>query len=172
MKPFTSSVSYSADAAAVRAALIDPAFIDEMAEKLSQQFRGEVRSREVTADGDCTVSRVVVHLPADQLGPANSFLRDGVEATVVQRWEPESGGTHTGSYELTTQPDKAAVSAEFVLTETATGSERRYDGQVNVKVPLIGGTIESKVVERIGGLMGLERRAVEEFLAAKAGKEG
>lgn len=167
MKPFTSSVTYSADAATVREALTSPAFVDAMAEKVSVQFSGEVARHEVSYDGGAVVSRVTVWVPAEQLGPARSFLKNGVEATVLQRWEPAADGVHAGSYEIQTSPDKASVRADFVLADTATGSERRYDGQVHVKVPLVGGAIESKVVDRIDSLMALERRAVEEYLASR-----
>lgn len=167
MKPFRSSVSYSADAATVRAALTDSAFVDAMAAKVSVQFSGEVTRHEVSDDGGAVVSRVTVRVPADQLGPARSFLKNGVEATITQRWAPADGTNHTGSYELATNPDKAAVRADFVLRDTASGSERVYDGQVHVKVPLVGGAIESKVVDRIDGLMAIERRAVEEYLASR-----
>lgn len=167
MKPFTSSVTYSASAAEVRAALIDPAFLDVLAETVSRRFNGEVRSREVTNDGEAVLARMTVFLPADQLGPARTFLKNGVEATIVQRWEPEAAGVHEGSYELTTNPDKATVRADFTLTDADGGSQRTYDGQVTVKVPLVGGMVEGQAVDRIDSLMGLERRAVEEYLASR-----
>ena len=169
MKTFAAETTYSHTAAEVRAAESEEGFVDFLAERLSGELGGEIRSKSVVNDGGRTTVTVVFYVPSSTLpAPAKMVIGDGVEATLVLRWlEQKADGSLPGELEVTSRPSKATIRSSFVQSDTETGSTRAYTGELTVHVPLVGGRVEGEAVKRMDRIVGFERRFVEEYIASK-----
>jgi hypothetical protein len=100
-----------------------------------------VLRREETAGGGVTlvVSR---ELPAGVPGFLERFLPQDGRVTQTDTWGPAEGGTRSGTWRVEIPGAPAKLGGTMRLEPTPSGSRYVIDGDVTVKVPLVGGKAE------------------------------
>lgn len=145
-------ITYAASSAEVFAMLSDPEF-----RKASADAMGVISadvSIERHGDG--------MHVRIDQVQPtegvpgfAKKFAGETTRAIQVEEWESPSRGSIT----IETPGKPATVTGTLTLTEVDGGTVETMEAEVKVKVPLIGGKLESLMADLIAKGMDKEHRA-------------
>lgn len=99
-------------------------------------------AREHTAgrDGDVTTLSLTLDAPSAISGLVGESLRL-VQSTT---WLPASGEERRNRVEVTVAGLPVTMTADGVLTASGTGTVLTYDGDLNVRIPLIGRKIEQE----------------------------
>ena len=123
----------------------------------AQRFGDDSRlvSRDETPDGGVTVV-VSRELPAGVPGFLQKFLPKDGRVVETHAWGPDEGGTRSGTWKADIAGAPARLGGTMRLDPTATGSQYVIEGQVDVKVPLVGGKAESFIAEMTEKLAGKE----------------
>ncbi len=119
--------------------------------------------REVAADGSVqlVVSR---RLPDGVPGFLQAFLpRDG-RVVQTDTWGAEQVGTRRGTWQADLPGAPARIGGTMRLEPTAAGTRYTIEGEVTVKVPLIGGKAEAFVADMIVQLTARENDVLQEML--------
>lgn len=137
------------DVETVFAILSSELWAERRAEALHDGSR--VVRREQGKDGGVTlvVSR---ELPSGVPGFLERFLPADGRAVQTDVWEPAAGGVRRGSWVAEIPGAPATLGGTMRLEPTSTGSRHVIEGEVTVRVPLIGGRAESFIagmVERL-----------------------
>lgn len=159
MKHVRSEAQSGADVQTVFRTLTDAGWAATKAARFNDGSR--TVSREETPGGGVTlvVSRT---LPEGVPGFLQRFLpRDG-RITEHFTWGPEEGGTRRGTWYADIAGAPARLGGTMLLEPTASGSRHVIEGDVEVKVPLVGGKAESFIAEMVVKLAAAEA----ELLAA------
>ena len=122
-------------------------------------------SREETPDGAVTlvVSR---ELPAGVPGFLERFLPKDGRVTQTDEWGPDVDGTRSGRWKVEIPGAPAQLGGTMALTPTPTGSRYVIDGEVSVKVPLIGGKAEGFIAGMVEKLAAKEADVLRSALPA------
>ncbi len=122
--------------------------------------------REVGPDGGVTlvVSR---ELPAGVPGFLERFLPKDGRVTQTDRWGPPTGDTRAGTWSVELPGAPARLGGTMRLEPSATGSRFVLDGEVSVKVPLVGGKAESYVAGMVEKLAAKEGQVLRAALATR-----
>lgn len=153
MKKLTKTLTYDASTDAVGAMLDDPAFREEV---LRQQrvVRG-------SADVDGDVVRIEqVRSAGDIPSFARSFV--GEEIVIVQTETWTSATTADVAIAIPGKPGEA--SGTIRLAGSGGRTTQTVDLAVGVRVPLVGGKIETMIVELLGHALDVEHRVGQEWL--------
>lgn len=119
------------------------------------------RAHKVRIDGD------VANLEMELLAPESmsKFLGRGVKLSQRISWgEPDAQGVRTGTMEIDVKGAPVKVDATGVLSPTGEQSSRaEFEGDLNVKIPLVGKKLESQVLEPMirDAFAAIERRTNE-----------
>jgi hypothetical protein len=154
MKKLMKTLTYDASTDAVGAMLDDPAFREEV---LRQQrvVRG-------SADVDGDVVRIEqVRSAGDVPSFARSFV--GEEIVIVQTETWTSATTADVAIAIPGKPGEA--SGTIGLTEAGGRTTQTVHLDVSVRVPLVGGKVESMIVELLGHALDVEHRVGVDWLA-------
>jgi hypothetical protein len=147
---------------AVADILCDPAF--HTALDLPDLSRPEVV--ESTTTGDARVLRLRYEF-VGHLDPIARRLLAGRRLTWIQELRLDAAsGIGRLTFEAESEPERLHGAADVVLEATATGTRRRIDGEFFVKVPLVGGTAERRIVPGIVTRMDVEAAALTAALNA------
>ena len=122
--------------------------------------------REEKADGGLTlvVSR---ELPAGVPGFLERFLPQDGRVVQTDDWGPDEGdGTRSGRWHVEIPGAPAKLGGTMRLEPTPTGSRYVIDGEVQVKVPLIGGKAEKFIAGMVEKLAGKEGDLLRSSLPA------
>ena len=131
--------TYNAHAAAVRAMLEDPAYIQFRAEQTGASSVSFQVIAEATGGTTIIVDRV---LPADVPSFAKSFVGDTITVTERQEWLPaEPDGTGTA---VATATFSAPLAFTGTMSITSEGGQTRVrtTGEYKASIPFMGGKIE------------------------------
>lgn len=163
---FTVDQRYAADADAVAAAYADPALYAALpaTEKLG---RPEVVAH--SRDSDQVVLEVRYRFQGD-LSSAVRAVVDPDRLTWVERTVHDLA-TRTATFELLPDhyPDRLSARGRLALEpEPGGGSRRRIEGELKVRVALVGGTVERTLVGDLQRHLAAEASHVDAFLAADA----
>ncbi|SDC93369.1 DUF2505 domain-containing protein [Actinokineospora iranica] len=153
---------FTAPASRVHAALVDRAFLDERLRVLGGKG-AELTAYETTGDGVSYSLRQ--GLEASRLPSVVRTVAKGdlvVERT--ETWSPD-GSRFEGTTTAAVAGMPGEIKGRFRLTDTPTGSEWRTDAEVKVKIPLIGGKIESVIAEQVRKLLASEAEFAATWLA-------
>lgn len=154
MKKLMKTLTYDASTDAVGAMLDDPAFREEV---LRQQH--VVRG---SADVDGDVVRIEqVRSAGDIPSFARSFV--GEEIVIVQTETWTSATTADVAIAIPGKP--AEASGTIGLSESVGRTTQTVNLDVSVRVPLVGGRIETMIVELMGHALDVEQRVGQEWLA-------
>ncbi|QGH70245.1 DUF2505 domain-containing protein [Pseudactinotalea sp. HY158] len=160
---FDATITYPAPADRVAAMLADPEYVRRKvaasgATNPSQDITGD-------AGGDFTVSTTRT-MPADLIPERyRKFVPGGVTMTFVETWSvPASDGARTGTLTLTIAGAPAKAAGTSTLRPTGQGCELSYTGDVKVRLPIVGASIESAAVRAVERAMSVEREVGLEWL--------
>lgn len=152
MKRFTKTLSYDAPLDAVRAMLLDPAFREAVLQR-QQVVRGSAR----VADDVMIVEQV--HSAAGVSSVARKLVGDEIAIVQTERWSA------TGADVDITIPGKPGeVAGSLVLAESGGTTTESLELEVTVRVPLVGGKVESMIADILGSGLDREHQVGVEWL--------
>ena len=117
--------------------------------------------REETADGGVTVV-VSRQLPAGIPGFLQKLLPKDGRVVETHVWGPDEGGSRRGTWKADIAGAPATLGGTMSLTGTPTGTRHVIEGEVQVKVPLVGGKAESFIAEMVQKLAAKEAQLLTE----------
>jgi hypothetical protein len=145
----------------VEGALLDPAFLDEMA-RLPRLGRPELLAHEV--DGDI-VEREIRYRFAGHLSPAVTAVIDPDRLTWVEESQTDRS-THVTSWVIRPDhyADRLRCSGTFTLAADGDATLRAAEGELKVSFPLVGGRVERAIVSGMEEHAQAEAAALAEWL--------
>jgi predicted RNA binding protein with dsRBD fold (UPF0201 family) len=155
---FSHRMTYDAAPADVLKMLSDPAFREKVCEAMHA-----VR-RDVSIDGAPEGMAVVV----DQTQPAKgipSFAKKfvGEEIRIVQREQWKGGSGADLKVEIPGKP--GAFDGSIALAEQDGGTVETVQGDITVKIPMLGGKLEALIGDLLGSALRAEERVGKAWLA-------
>lgn len=160
--PVHSTFSSPADVEQVFGVLTSPEWVGTKAARFSDD--SQLLSREEREDGGVllTVSR---KLPDGVPGFLQKFLPSDGRVTETFDWGPaRPDGTRHGEWRAHISGAPAQLGGAMRLDPTEVGSAYTIEGEVKVKVPLIGGKAESYIAEMVGKLAAKEADLLRDTL--------
>jgi hypothetical protein len=153
--------TYDADVETVFAVLSDESWAERKNAALRDGSR--VVRREQTPDGGVTlvVSR---ELPAGVPGFLERLLPKEGRVTQTDAWGPDAGATRAGTWHVDMPGTPARLGGTMRLEPDGAGSRYVVDGEIEVKVPLVGGKAEGFVVGMFDKLSAKEADVVRDAL--------
>jgi hypothetical protein len=155
-------ITYDAPLAEVHAMLSDPAFRQASADAMG------VLSADITITPRGEGMRVVI----DQVQPtegvpgfAKKFAGATTQAVQTEEWDSPAGG----SIKIETPGKPTSISGTLSLTEAGGRTTETLEVQVKVKVPLIGGRLESLMGDLVAKGMDKEHAAGVAWLEGQHG---
>lgn len=153
---FDAETTYPATAQRVGEMLADPEYVRR---KVAASGATSVREQ---VDGDAAGSFVVTTtrtLPPEVVPERyRRFVPGGVTLTFVESWSaPAADGARTGTLTLTIAGAPAKASGTSRLVPTATGTRLTYAGDVAVRIPIVGSSIENAAVRAVDRALAVER---------------
>jgi hypothetical protein len=159
---FDAEQRYRADAAAVARAYADPA-LHAVMPATAKLARPEVVAHEV--DGDRVVLEVRHRFHGDLPSAARAIL-DPSRLTWVERTVHRvADGTATFELRPDHYPDRLRASGTIRIEPVDGGARRILEGDLKVRAPLVGGTVERTLVSDFREHLQAEVPVVEAFLA-------
>jgi uncharacterized protein YndB with AHSA1/START domain len=150
-------ISYAAPLADVFAMLRDPAFRQSSAKAMGV----------ISADVTITPNGEGMKVHIDQVQPtegvpgfAKKFAGETTRAVQTEEWSSPSGGTIT----IETPGKPTSIKGTLSLSESGGRTTETLDVEVKVKVPLLGGKLESLMAELVSAGMDKEQVAGEAWL--------
>jgi uncharacterized protein YndB with AHSA1/START domain len=150
-------ISYDAPLADVYAMLADPAFRQSSATAMGV----------ISADVTITPKGEGMSVHIDQVQPtegvpgfAKKFAGETTRAVQSEEWDSPAGGTIT----IETPGKPTSIRGTLALSESDGRTTETLDVEVKVKVPLIGGKLESLMAELVSAGMDKEQVAGEAWL--------
>jgi hypothetical protein len=84
-----------------------------------------------------------------------------------EKWGGLTGDTATGTFVADVQGAPAKISGTTTLHVDGTGSSLTVHGEVEVRIPLLGGRVEEMIAEQLQRLMGKEDGFTQEWTDAR-----
>jgi uncharacterized protein YndB with AHSA1/START domain len=151
-------ITYDAPLADVFAMLSDPAFRQRSAEAMGV----------ISADVSINAKGAGISVKIDQVQPtqgvpsfARKFAGETTRAVQTEEWDSPSGGTIS----IQTPGKPTSIDGTLSLTTSGSTTTEVLDVEVKVKVPLIGGKLESLMADLVAKGMDEERAAGVAWLA-------
>jgi uncharacterized protein YndB with AHSA1/START domain len=145
-------ITYDAPLADVFAMLSDPAFRKKSADAMGV----------ISADVSIDAKGAGISVKIDQVQPtegvprfAKKFAGETTRAVQTEEWDSPSGGTIS----IETPGKPTSINGTLALTETGGRTTETLDVEVKVKVPLIGGKLESLMADLVAKGMDEEQKA-------------
>lgn len=142
----TITVTFPATPDRVAAMLADPAYQQLRVDRIGL----DEASVDVAAQGEGFVSTIAGKVPTSLL-PASvkRFVPSSPSFTLAETWsEPAGDGARTGSVKVDVKGAPVRAGATTALRPTGDATEVSFDVELKVSVPIVGGTIEEKVMAR------------------------
>ena len=150
-------ISYDAPLADVFAMLADPDFRQASAAAMGV----------ISADVSITPKDAGISVRIDQVQPtegvpgfAKKFAGETTRAVQTEQWDSPAGG----SIAIETPGKPTSIKGTLALTESGGRTTETLDVEVKVKVPLIGGKLESLMADLVAAGMDKEQVAGEAWL--------
>ncbi len=111
----------------------------------------------VAADGTVTV-RITQHLGRQLLpGPVANLIPGELKLVTTETWTPDADRQVRGRVGTSVSGGLGSCRARTWLEPAGNGSQLRFTGRVQVKIPLVGGTLEKSIganlAENIPGVL-------------------
>ena len=153
-------ISYDAPLADVYAMLADPAF-----RKASADAMGVISADvTITPQGDGIRVHIDQVQPTDGVpGFAKRFAGETTRAVQTEEWDSPAGGTIT----IETPGKPTSIKGTLALSESGGRTTETLEAEVKVKVPLIGGKLESLMADLVAKGMDQEQGAGVAWLEGK-----
>jgi Protein of unknown function (DUF2505) len=134
----THSVRYEAPLADVYGMLTDPVFREKAATAQG------VTSVDVSVNGGDV--RLDMEQPnTDIPGFARRIVGESTHAIQAETWNDN----HTAEFSITMPPLPGGITGTRVLTTDGDGTLDTFDGEAKVKIPLVGGKLESLISDKL-----------------------
>lgn len=153
-------ISYDAAPADVYAMLSDPAFRQKSCDAMGV----------LSADISIAAAGEGMKVHIDQVQPtegipsfAKKFAGETTRAVQVEEWDDPTRATLT----VTTPGKPTQITGTLTLTPAGDGTVEAFEGEVKVKVPLIGGKLEGLMAELFTAGMDKEHTAGVAWLAGE-----
>jgi len=145
-------ITYDAPLADVFAMLSDPAF-REVSAKASGMISAEVT---ITPNGEGISVRIDQVQPVEGVpGFAKKLAGDTTRAVQLEEWDSPAGG----SISIETPGKPTSIIGTLALSEAGGRTTQTLEAEVKVKVPLIGGKLESVMADLVATGRGKEQAA-------------
>ncbi|MGH3625499.1 MAG: DUF2505 domain-containing protein [Sciscionella sp.] len=152
-------------AAVVYSALVDADYLRERLRSLGGKGAA-LESHEVSEQG----ARYRVRHGLDA-GALPSVVRTVISGDLViertEAWQPRDGG-YTGRSTVTIPKTPAEITATLRLADTGSGSTLDTECQVEVAIPLFGGSVEETIAQHVRKLLDSEYEFTKRWLAEHA----
>jgi hypothetical protein len=159
--------SYAASPAEVLEMLTTPEFREQVCtSQHALQHSVEVTG---TAAGGTTV--VVSQDQSTEGAPPAARKVVGDSVRIVQRevWGPPDADPVTAEFGMEIPGKPGQLKGRITLVATANGCEERFEGDVKVGIPLVGGKLEKFIADLLGRGLRREGRVGATWLAERAG---
>ncbi|MFE3291317.1 DUF2505 domain-containing protein [Rhodococcus sp. NPDC059234] len=125
---------------------------------------GHVTVGEGTVDVQMTQSVPAEHLPAvvTKVRPGDLVI------TRTETWGPLTGDSSAGTFTARVDGVPATLTGTMTLAADGTGTILTMEGKVEVKLPLIGGRIESAIADQVSELLDNENEFTARWLSEHA----
>lgn len=157
----TTSSEHAGDVETVLALLTSERWVQHKAEQLADGSR-VVRREEQPGGGIVLV--VSRELPGGGPGFLDRFLPKDGRVLQTQAWGPASDGVRRGSWTVEIPGAPASVGGTVRLEPRPAGSCYAVEGEVTVRVPLVGGKAERVVADLLVKLAAKEAGLLEDAL--------
>lgn len=154
----TSRQVFSADPATTVSMLSTRDFLEELA------TRAHATSHTIDIAGYTTRVRLVVAAPAE----AQRFVGSSLDVTTTVNWgDPDADGSRHGTFSV--EVAKLPVELAGTVTALPEGATTvvTYDGELQVRIPLIGRQIEKTAAPAITQVLDQQQQIGNEWLAAR-----
>ncbi|WP_148613737.1 DUF2505 domain-containing protein [Nocardioides rubriscoriae] len=155
---FRHVLTYDAPPAEVYAMLADPAFREKVC------AAQEVVSHDLTLTPTGDGFELVMHQVQNTAGLpaiAKKIAGDTTEVTLQESWRDPTGGT----LEIITPGKPTGASGTIALAADGAGTTETVELEIKVKVPLIGGKLESLMADNVRSGMDVEQTVGAAWLA-------
>lgn len=160
---YRSTSSYPADE--VYATMVDPDFLRTRLEQIGGPGAGllEHRTDLETAGYRLRHGLDAKHLPS----MVRNVLPNQFSIERSERWRREGAGHYTGAVDVTIPGAPGSATGVMRLRDTEEGSVLHIRIEVTIKVPMIGGRIESTVASQVQSLLASESAFTQEWLSQR-----
>ncbi len=155
---FSHTMTYDAPPADVAAMLADPAFREKVC------TAGDSVRHEVSIDGSGSGMKVVVDQtqPADGIPSfAKRFVGDEIQIVQRESWKNETKASLT--VEIPGKPGD--FKGDIALDADGDGTRETVAGEIKVKIPMVGGKLESLIGDLLRKALKSEERVGRAWLA-------
>ena len=162
---FEHTSRYTQPAETVRAALAGEQYWKD---RLAAIGGSRAELSNVNESGGTVTVDVQQAVAADKLPSLVSKIRPG--ALVIRRTEsigPLDAGKASGQFSAIIDGAPATITGVKTIEPDGTGCVVRLDGNIEVKIPLVGGKIESAIEGQLGRLFEMEDEFTEQWLTSQ-----
>lgn len=119
------------------------------------------------SDGTVTVRTTRV-LPAEIPEPFKSMVGDRIEIVQVETWpaEPDSDGTRRAEVDMQISKQPASMTGTITLQPNGSGARRSVNGDIRVKIPLLGRRIEPEIAKAVRAALDKEQQSARTYLSS------
>ncbi|HEU0287646.1 MAG TPA: DUF2505 domain-containing protein [Nocardioidaceae bacterium] len=119
------------------------------------------------SDGTVTVRTTRV-LPAEIPEPFKSMVGDRIEIVQVETWpaEPDSDGTRRAEVDMQISKQPASMTGTITLQPNGSGARRAVNGDIRVKIPLLGRRIEPEIAKAVRAALDKEQQSARTYLSS------
>ena len=153
---------YEATPDTVWAMITDPAWREQVCAATG------ATSWDVAVDADASGGTVSVTrvLPAEVPDAVRRIVGSSVTVTQTETWGAAAAdGTRKGDVELQVKGQPATMKASSTLAPSADGTQLRMDGELKVRIPLVGGKVEKELAKAIRMALQKEQEVGRRWLA-------
>lgn len=110
---------------------------------------------------DGFVIRSSAQVDLDRLpSPARKFAKSAPQVTIEEKWDADEASAHT-VVKVASFP--VSVDFDSQLLPTEEGCERRLEGDVNVRIPLVGAKLEKQALAHLDRINEVEDVCVRQY---------
>jgi len=154
---------FDAPVATVLATYTDPAFYERL---VGLSKVGEPQVVEYRTDAQQVVMRVHYRFTADLPSAALAVI-DADKLTWIEESTYDLAAATCRSKLLPDHyPDRLTASATSAFTAAGAGTVRRIDGDLRVRMPLVGGKVERAIVSGLQDHLGDEARVANQYMGS------
>lgn len=152
---------YPAAPDAVWAMLTDPAWREQVCAATGAKSWA-VRVEADESGGTIEVTRV---MPSEVPGAVRRIVGDTVTVTQTETWGAATGGGRQADVQLRVKGQPAVMTGSSTLAPSAAGTRQLVSGELKVRIPLLGGTLEKELAKAIRMALGKEHEVGQAYLA-------
>lgn len=119
------------------------------------------------SDGTVTVRTTRV-LPAEIPEPFKSMVGDRIEIVQVETWPaaPDGDGARRAEVDLQISKQPASMTGTIDLQSNGSRTRRTVNGDIRVKIPLLGRRIEPEIAKAVRAALDKEEQSARTYLSS------